>query len=73
MIKALNTNTTVRGVKGLLSLTALPEFNIAKEVVVESMHAVFSRAIKQHTRILLTIKKKSFSVGKSSQIKLIAF
>lgn len=53
---ALKFEADVKRIKGISSLITLPEFDLGKEIVVESMHAVFLGAIGQHTTILLTKK-----------------
>lgn len=62
-IKAYQEKKEYFGVKGISSLVGLPEFDICKGMVVESMHALHLGVIKQHTKLLLTSVNAPFYIG----------
>ncbi|KAH0549733.1 hypothetical protein KQX54_013242 [Cotesia glomerata] len=71
MKTAFTTKVTTNGIKGISLLITLPEFDISKGVVVESMHAVFLGAIKQHTDLLMTIATAEFYIGNPTVLERI--
>ena len=53
MIEAHESQSKVRGVKGISSLIQLKELDLSKGVVVDSTHNIFMGVVKQHTELLL--------------------
>lgn len=63
MLTAHESKTTINGIKGISSLSGLPEFDLGNGLVVHSLHAVFLGAVKHHTNLLLTTTDLPFYIG----------
>ncbi|XP_034946929.1 uncharacterized protein [Chelonus insularis] len=71
MLQAYNIKTTVNGIQKISSLTALPLFDICKNVVVDSMDTVFLGVVKQHFKMLMKTPNAPYYIGKASYRSLI--
>ncbi|XP_044597529.1 uncharacterized protein LOC123274104 [Cotesia glomerata] len=66
MIKSHETNTEIKGVKGPSALMLLPLFNLAKGMVVETMHCCYLGIIKKHSQLLFT---KDYDIISDEKLK----
>ncbi|CAD6216535.1 GSCOCG00011351001-RA-CDS [Cotesia congregata] len=63
MLAAYETKTIINGIKGISALSGLPEFDLANGLAVDSLHAVFLGAVKQHTNLFFTATDSPYYVG----------
>ncbi|XP_057335690.1 uncharacterized protein LOC130674389 [Microplitis mediator] len=68
---AYETKEITNGIKGISCLVGLPEFDLCNGIVVESLHAVFLGAVKQHTNLLLNTADSPFYIGHPTDKKRI--